>query len=185
LVVNVREGANRVRFAGRVNGRRLRDGTYVAETPSGNIRFAVVRGRPTRDADRFAPSVCLAAASSPDSSVFAVHRTSTPGKPAAASSGVAGEESSFGVGVIPDPLPRVLGTTVERAAEAALSLHPAFYLLLGFAIAALAAATVPSRAVPTPLVGALLARRRAELTLAGTLALLAVLVSYWVALVSG
>jgi hypothetical protein len=129
--------------------------------------------------------VCRAAASSPDSSLFATHRTSTPGQPTA--SGVAGKESGFGVGVdaIPDPLPHVLTTSVERAAEAALGLHPVFYLLLGFAIAALAVATVPSRAVPAPAVGALLARRRAELTLAGSLALLAVLASYWIALISG
>jgi hypothetical protein len=46
----------------------------------------------------------------------------------------------------------------------------------------LAAAAVPARAVPNPWAGAALARRRAEVTLAGTLALLAVIVAYWYAL---
>ena len=41
---------------------------------------------------------------------------------------------------------------------------PAFYLLLGMAIAALATATLPASAVPSPWLGATLARRRAELT---------------------
>ena len=48
LLVPSRSGPNRFRFNGRVSGRPLRDGTYVATTPSGTVRFAIVKGKPTR-----------------------------------------------------------------------------------------------------------------------------------------
>ena len=53
---------------------------------------------------------------------------------------------------------------------------PAFYLLLGMAIAALATATLPASAVPSPWLGATLAV--AQSSLAGTMALVAVIVAY-------
>ena len=67
----------------------------------------------------------------------------------------------------PGPLPHVLGTAFTDAAEAAASLHPAFYVLLGLAMAALAAATLPARVLPVATAGAVLARHRAAVTLAG------------------
>jgi hypothetical protein len=180
LTVNARAGRNRVRFAGRVGARRLPDGTYVAETPSGDVRFAIVRGRPTRDPARLASSVCqsgvLSAVASPVGAPVAAPRANAPS---------AGDGADSGPNDIPGPLPRVLGTSASRAAEAALSLHPVFYVLLAFAIASLAAGSLPARVLPQPAMGALLARRRAELTLAGTLSLLTVIVAYWLALLSG
>jgi hypothetical protein len=76
----------------------------------------------------------------------------------------------------------VLGTAFTDAAEAAASLHPAFYVLLALAMVALVFATVPARAVPVATAGAVLARHRATVTLAGTLCLLFVIVVYWVTL---
>lgn len=181
LLIDARPGRNRVRFAGRIDKRRLPDGTYVAETPSGDIRFAIVRGRPTRDRDRLAPSECrsgvlsvTASRAAPPKAARVVKKTSSP------SSGGGSRPND-----IPGPLPRVLGTSATRAAEAALSLHPVFYVLLGLAIATLAAASLPARILPEPAVGALLARRRAELTLAGTLTLATVIGAYWLTLLSG
>ena len=84
--------------------------------------------------------------------------------------------------VRPRPTRGVLGATFTDAAKAALSLHPAFYVLLFAAIAALAAASVPAARVPSPWIGAALARRRPEVTLAGIGALVAVLVGYALAL---
>lgn len=82
----------------------------------------------------------------------------------------------------PGPLPQVLGTAFSDVAEAAASIHPLFYLLLALAIVALAAATVPARVVPVASAGAVLARHRAAVTLAGTLCLLVVIVVYWATL---
>jgi hypothetical protein len=82
----------------------------------------------------------------------------------------------------PGPIPHVLGTAFTEAAEAAASLHPAFYVLLGLAMAALAAATLPARVLPVATAGAALARHRAAVTLAGTLCLLLVIVVYWATL---
>jgi hypothetical protein len=167
---------NRFRFDGRVGRRTLRDGTYTAETPSGVVRFAIVRGKPTRDPDRLAQSVCPPPAPLSDgrrSSVVPLGSSSVAPPPTSSGSGGVNE---------PGPLPRVLGTYLREAAEAAVSLHPAFYLLLALAIVSLAAATLPARAVPVTAAGAAIARRRAELTLAGTLSLLTVIVAYWVTL---
>ena len=55
---------------------------------------------------------------------------------------------------------------LDEVRDVVTGLHPAFYVLLAMAIAALATATLPASSVPSPL-GATLARRRAELTLAG------------------
>ena len=82
----------------------------------------------------------------------------------------------------PGPLPHVLGTAFTDAAEAAASLHPAFYVLLGARDGALAAAALPARVLPVANGGAVLARHRAAVTLAGTLCLLCVIVVYWVTL---
>jgi hypothetical protein len=73
---------------------------------------------------------------------------------------------------------RVLGTTIDSVKSVVTGLHPAVYVLLAMAIAALATATLPAAAVPSPWLGATLARRSAELTLAGTMALVTVIVAY-------
>jgi hypothetical protein len=177
VVVDAERGVNRSRFDGRVGHRPLRDGTYEAETPSGVVRFAIVRGRPTRNPERLAPSVCPPPARASDAERSGV-APSPSGSKAAPPPNADSQDARDGLGA----LPRVLGTTLTEAAEAAASLHPAFYVLLALAIAALAAATLPARALPVAAAGAALARRRAELTLAGTLSLLGVIVAYWVTL---
>ena len=178
LLVRAQNGANRFRFNGRVSGRPLRDGTYVATTPSGKVRFAIVEGKPTRSPRKLASSVC-------DSGVLGAG-TAVAGTPSAISLGrtAAGPEPNTDPGATneQEPLPQVLGTAFSDVAEAAASLHPAFYLLLGLAMVALAFATVPARVVPVASAGAVLARHRATVTLVGTLCLLFVIVVYWVTL---
>lgn len=176
VVVRARAGANRFRFDGRVDGRRLRDGTYAATTPSGTVRFAVVRGRPTRrgaGAESVCRSKALVAAGA---SRAAPVRSAAEADGAAAGARLESDPTARSAAAV---LPRVLGASVSEAIEAAASLNPIFYVLLALAIAALATASLPARALPAPTVGALLARRRAELTLIGTLVLLTVIVAYW------
>ena len=72
----------------------------------------------------------------------------------------------------------MLATTIDGVTNVVTGLHPAFYVLRALAIASLAAATLPASVVPSPWLGATLARRRAELTLAGTMALVGVIVAY-------
>jgi hypothetical protein len=184
IAVNARRGVNLLRFNGRLGRRWLLDGTYVLVTPTMRIRFAVVAGRPTRKKTRLQPSTCregvevlLSGGSVPLGSAsagFAEGET----VPVTEAGGITD------VGV-PKVLPsgqsgpsKVLGTTIDSVKTVVTGLHPAFYVLLAMAIAALAAATLPASAVPSPSLGATLARRRAELTLAGTMALVTVIVAY-------
>jgi hypothetical protein len=191
LTVNARRGVNLIRFNGRLAKKWLHDGTYVLVTPSQRIRFAVVSGRPTRKKTRLQPSVCregavellageppalgsAAAGLASDGSAVAVSGNATNGGITEGSPGTAGRVLPTGV---PGPS-KVLGTAVDEVREAVTGLHPAFYVLLGIAMAVLAAATIPASAVPSPWLGATLARRRAALTLAGTGTLVAVMIAY-------
>jgi hypothetical protein len=178
LLFEAKRGVNRFRFDGRPGRRPLRDGTYVADTPSAQVRFAIVRGKPTRDPDELDPSVC------PPPSLLSDGRRSSiaPAAPGASTSPPPVADADDDEGAGSRSLPRVLGTSLTEAAEAAASLHPAFYVLLALAITALGAATLPARTLPAAGAGAAVSRRRAELTLGGTLALLTVIVAYWVTL---
>ena len=178
LLVRARTGPNRFRFTGRIAGRPLRDGTYVATTPSGSLRFAIVDGKPTRSAKRLAPSVCDSGVLGASTAVAAPISMTPPSRTEAAPPA----NTDRGATDEPGPIPQVLGTAFAEAAEAAASLHPAFYVLLGLAMVALAAAALPARTVPVATAGAVLARHRAVVTLAGTLGLLLVIVVYWATL---
>jgi len=178
LLVPARTGPNRFRFTGRVSRHPLRDGTYVATTPSGAVRFAIVRGKPTRNAKRLSPSVCDAEALDSTSIAIGPSLSDQPTRTAAAPT----PNTDSGAIDEPGPIPQVLGTAFTEAAGAAASLHPAFYVLLGLAMVALAAAAVPARTLPAATAGAVLARHRAAVTLAGTLCLLFVIVVYWATL---
>ena len=178
LLVPARSGPNRFRFNGRISGRPLRDGTYVATTPSGTVRFAIVNGEPTRSLTRISPSVCDAETVIANVAFAAPIAQSSPKRTEAAPAA----NTDRGATDEPGPLPHVLGTAFTDVAEAAASLHPAFYVLLGLAMAALAAATLPARVLPVATAGAVLARHRAAVTLAGTLCLLLVIVVYWATL---
>jgi hypothetical protein len=181
--VNARPGVNLIRFNGRLGKRWLHDGTYVLVTPTMRIRFAVVGGRPTRKKDRLQPSTCREGVE-----VFFAGGSVPIGSAAAGL--VDGESvpvSDAGITDVglPKVLPtgesgpsKVLGTTIDEVKNVVTGLHPAFYVLLAMAIAALATATLPASSVPSPWLGATLARRRAELTLAGTMALVTVIVAY-------
>jgi hypothetical protein len=178
LLVPSRSGPNRFRFNGRVSGRPLRDGTYVATTPSGTVRFAIVKGKPTRNPRKLSPSVCDAETVTANLAFAAPISVSSPNRTEAAPAA----NIDRGATDEPGSLPQVLGTAFTDAAEAAASLHPAFYVLLGLAMAALAAAALPARVLPVATAGAVLARHRAAVTLAGTLCLLLVIVVYWATL---
>ncbi len=175
LLVPARSGPNRFRFNGRISGRPLRDGTYVATTPSGTVRFAILKGKPTRSPRRLSPSVCDAETVTANVAFAAPIAQSSPDRTEAAAAANA-------VRAATDPGPHVLGTAFTDAAEAAASLNPAFYFLLGLAMAALVVAVLPARVLPVATAGAVLARNRAAVTLAGTLSLLLVIVAYWVTL---
>jgi hypothetical protein len=181
--VNARPGVNLIRFNGRLGKRWLHDGTYVLVTPTMRIRFAVVAGRPTRKKTRLQPSTCREGVEA-----FLAGESVPLGSAAA---GLADGESlpvsDAGITDVGPPkvLPtgqsgpsKVLGTTIDEVRDVVTGLHPAFYVLLAMAIAALATATLPASTVPSPWLGATLARRRAELTLAGTMALVTVIVAY-------
>jgi hypothetical protein len=181
--VNARPGVNLIRFNGRLGKRWLHDGTYVLVTPTMRIRFAVVAGRPTRKKTRLQPSTCREGVEA-----FLAGESVPIGSAAA---GLVGSESvpvtEAGITDVGPPkvLPtgesgpsEVLGTTIDEVKNVVTGLHPAFYVLLAMAIAALATATLPASSVPSPWLGATLARRRAELTLAGTMALVTVIVAY-------
>lgn len=178
LLVPARSGPNRFRFTGRISGRPLRDGTYVATTPSGATRFAIFRGKPTRSGKRLASSVCDSGALSASTEAGLPPAAGAPKRTAAPPATNAGR----GTTDEPGPLPQVLGMAFTEAVEAAATLHPAFYVLLGLAMVALAAAALPPRAYPVATAGAALARHRAAVTLAGTLGLLLVIVMYWATL---
>lgn len=184
IAVNARAGVNLIRFNGRLGRRWLLDGTYVLVTPTMRIRFAVVAGRPTRKKARLQSSTCR------EGVEVLLSGGSVP--LGSASAGVADGETvpvteAGGITDVgaPKVLPtgqsgpsKVLGTTIDSVKSVVTGLHPAFYVLLAMAIAALATATLPASSVPSPWLGATLARRRAEITLAGTMALVTVIVAY-------
>lgn len=184
--MRVHPGVNRIRFKGKLGRGWLRDGTYVLITPTKPVRFAIVNGRPTRAVNRLAPSVCRDVSDSAFSLPYVLGQTTLPPTGAGVTDGdgvaVGIEDNAPAVGgairKAVDRPTRVLGRTADEVADAVTSLHPAFYVLLAAAILMLATATLPASAVPSPWLGATLARRRAELTFAGTSVLVAVIVAY-------
>jgi hypothetical protein len=185
IAVNARPGVNLIRFNGRLGKRWLHDGTYVLVTPTMRIRFAVVAGRPTRKKDRLQPSTCREGVEVLFSGGTVPTGSAAAGLVGATGDGVEIADAGITDVGVPKVLPtgesgpsKVLATTVDEVRDVVTGLHPAFYILLAMAIAALATATLPASAVPSPWLGATLARRRAELTLAGTMALVTVIVAY-------
>ena len=180
--VNARPGVNLIRFNGRLGKRWLLDGTYVLVTPTMRVRFAVVAGRPTRKKTRLQPSTCRAGMEvilsggslPPGSAGYAAGET----VPVTAAGGITDVGAAKVLPTGQSGPSKVLGTTIDSVKSVVTGLHPAFYVLLAIAIAALATATLPVTAFPSPWLGATLARRRAELTLAGTMALVTVIVAY-------
>jgi hypothetical protein len=127
------------------------------------------------------PSVCPSPADAGTLGVSVVAPGDVPSGSTGAAAAAAAQPERPGGRELPERS-GVLATGFTEVAEAAVSLHPLFYVLLVLSIAALSAAALPATAFPNATVGAALARRRAEVTLAGIVALIAVLMAYLLAL---
>jgi hypothetical protein len=185
--VRGRAGLNRVRFSGRVGRRELAAGTYriTARTVNGRTlqRLTIVvvdGGAPTKAelAALRASNVCsngsgiASTGSTGASSTGGLSGTDfgdffTPEQPSAS-----GPKSSGGA------LGGVLGSaTVERTAKA---IRPGLVALLAAAILLLGLGSLPRLAVADARVNEALARHRAEITIVGAVALIAVIVTFLV-----
>jgi hypothetical protein len=166
-------GTNRIRFAGRLHGRRLPNGTYriSLRTASGRllreVTLVIVPGsRPAA-----AQNACAASAARSSATVvsqFASVRQPPLGQPNVQSAGVATPSN-------PKVNSGVLATTAEKAADAIQ--RPYLIVLLGLAIVLLGAASLPEAAVPDPRLGHLLRRHRLELAGLGGAVLAGVTIS--------
>jgi hypothetical protein len=171
-------GLNRVRFAGRVNGRELEAGTYRISAGT-RLRRLVRRvtvvivsgGVPSRAqlASARSANVCpalrgiaLAAASVTGTSETAGGAdVLSSGERSAPSVSAPTKGSNVHSGA-------VLGSSVEKTARA---LRPVLVALLALAILLLGLASLPQPAVPGPHLGSLLGRHRMEIVAVGTVAL--------------
>jgi hypothetical protein len=180
-------GLNRLRFAGRLSGRKLDPGTYriSARSPGGRVirrlTLVVVDGpAPTPDELRAlrAANVC------PDDEGDGTLFTSAGGSGSVDGSGSAqalssasGSKLSPGIAApdVPGFSGGILASTVEKTARA---VRPILVALLAIAIVLLALASVPRVAVAGGRTNDLLARHRAEIAGLGAVALVATAVAY-------
>jgi hypothetical protein len=161
----------RVRFRGRLDGRALPPGVYVLSVDDTRVAVAVRRNRaPVRVRTFHNACADLAAVESSQPVGGTALRAAAPAIPAATPPPAATTD--------PNPHRDVLGVTVGDISESIAELHPAFFVLLGLAVALLAVASVPAAVVPNQSAAAVLAQRRIELTLAGIAALAVVVVAY-------
>jgi hypothetical protein len=174
------QGANRVRFTGKVDGKRLSPGTYLISATTRNsarvLRLTLVvveRGRPTPAALRAAraANVCpaesfLSASGAPGAGerlgtgftgAAAKPGIETP-LPGASGAGAGDESTSKSAG-------SVLGAALERAAAEAVK--PLAVMLLGMAIVLLGLAAAPKAVVPGARLNDVVVRYRPELFAAG------------------
>jgi hypothetical protein len=172
-------GLNRLRFRGRIGRTILPTGTYrvTARTlrPRGatttQIRLVIVaqgKPAPVQIAAARAANACTAAARSHESATVAAAGP-TPGasdRPTPESKPV----FTRAVGV--------LGAQFTRAVELVEAVPPFLFVILALAIALLALAATPLRATPSLRLRKLLAYHRELVALAGTVAVIAVTVTY-------
>ncbi|HEX6491487.1 MAG TPA: hypothetical protein VF002_08980, partial [Gaiellaceae bacterium] len=172
-------GVNRVRFSGRIRGRRLRAGEYrIRGRSHGRTVFRrrlVIAGRR------------LGCGSSEAARVFAVlGDTDVTGLPPVASAKRASApRARAGTSVQPQPKRHtsqagVLGARIIRILPGSGRTQLALLVVLALAIFLLSLGALPRRLVPHPAAAAFLARRRALIAMAGLAALAAFLVSYYV-----
>jgi hypothetical protein len=202
--VRGRAGENRVRFAGRVSGRILRPGTYELRArgrTQARVRVVILaRGAaPTSVNEALAANTCAAEVGTGTAALAASSTsqlTSSSGGDALTngSAGTTGGGASGVAGVSEDAPPRQPDSPggAEPSAGGALGVFTppdttvgalAFALLLagiGAAILLLGAASLPQAAARDPRLAALVADRRLELALAGTMTLFLVTVAYLV-----
>jgi len=173
LTLRGRAGVNRFRFAGRFRGRALPPGTYVLSAAGKRVPVAVRRSGPPVRLRTLATNACS----------FAAAVETHPGESRLRSTGIAAPIRETPP-PRPDPRRDVLGFSgVAEAAESIAELHPAFFVLLGLAVALLAIASIPSTVIPHPAAATAVAKRRIELTLTGVIALAAVITAYLLVLI--
>jgi hypothetical protein len=181
-------GLNRVRFAGRVQGRQLGPGTYriSARTASGRvirrITLIVVAGSaPTREelSSLRAANTCLGGTRKA-SSALAANISATAAQPLPQPISQPLKEAS-GITAPHDPNPHsgVLASTVQRAKQA---IEPMLVALLALSILLLGLASLPRVAAVDPRVNDLLARHRLEIAALGAvMSLVAVALAFLLA----
>ena len=172
--VRGRAGLNRVRFRGRIGRRVLGPGTYLIKARVTHARLVIV-SRPNgadvktaRGADTCTRPVGQATTRTPAPAAKAKaarHRAATTRNKSQQKSQPARRHG-------------VLGTRFTKIVKAVKSIPPVLFLLLAFAIALLALASLPMRVMPNSRTAALLAQNRAIFAGAGAIALAATMVSY-------
>jgi hypothetical protein len=194
FVVHARKGVNRVRFTGRVGGRKLVPGTYFLEarTASGRVvqrvTLVVVNGLAPSSGELQAlrrANVCPATNTFRTTSPFTTSPffTGTFGSGAPAgddgvSRSATPDNQSSGLGAGSSSTGRILASAVERTARA---IQPVLVALLAVAIMLLGLASLPQAAIPEARVSYALARHRAELAAFGAAALAAVVIAFLIA----
>jgi hypothetical protein len=179
LRVAGRAGLNRLRFRGRIGRRVLTPGTYrvTARTlhPRGVTRMQVrlvIVGEPNpapgQIAAARAANACTAAARGDESATSAAAGPPTGGsdRPAPKSETVFTRAAG------------VLGAQFTKAVELVQAVPPFLFVILALAIALLALAATPLRATPSLRLRKLLAYHRELVALAGTVAVIAVTITY-------
>ena len=187
-------GLNRVRFAGRVQGRRLGPGTYKisARTASGRvvrrITLVVVGGSaPTSEelTSLRAANACRGGTRQAASAVAPAATGGSTGSGAAPAQSLPRPLSHPQIEAAGVPAPRapnlhagVLASSVQKTARA---IRPLLVALLAISILLLGLASLPRVAVAEPRVNDLLARHRVEIAALGAMALFAVAIAFLLA----
>jgi hypothetical protein len=171
-------GVNRVRFSGRVGGRRLRTGSYrILGRSHGKTvfrrRLVVDGGGPNCSGS---PGVSATANGSMGVTDVTAGKSGKRSRQRASSSAAAGRQA----------IPRsssagILGARISKILPGSGRAQLALLLILSVAIFLLALGALPRQLVPHPGTAAFLAQRRALIALAGLTALATFLVSYFVA----
>ena len=190
---NGRRGVNRVHFRPRVGKRSLRPGTYrlIAKRPNGRIvlrvKLVIVRGgKPTarrlaaaRQANACAAAASLASASSGRGTTSG---GGTPGQTGAPNPSGGGSH----LAAPPEqphanpPAGGVLGSSVSLS-PSPKKIPFLVLALVGLAMLLLGIGALPRSAVPVAAAGALIARRRLEIAVAGIGTFVAAVVAYLLA----
>lgn len=184
FTVKGRAGLNRVRFAGRVQGRKLVPGTYriSIRTPSGQvvrrITLVVIDGSAPSSEElqaMRAANTCPAPAEQA-SLISPGAALSTPAPPASGQLPAAG-----GLGIAAPTVPNVhSGVLGSSAEETVRAIRPLLVGLLALSILLLSVASLPRYAVADPRVHDLLARHRIEIAGLGAASLIAVAIAFFI-----
>jgi hypothetical protein len=176
-------GVNRLRFAGRIRGRRLPPGTYRIRGRSRGstvlLEKLVVGSGRSRGCDR----TPFSGATGFFGATGFITGSAFTGGSAVAESGHTRSASSNDASIGQSSPPKrsgVLGTTASKILPGSDETQLALIIVLAAAISLLALGALPQAAVPHAALGAFLTRRRTLISAAGLTALTAVAVSYFV-----